>query len=79
MAADVQNGIPAGQLTRAVWRRSSHSGKEGNCVELTHLSGDTTAVRDSKAPHGPTLVCPAAGMAALVLAARGGDLDGDRA
>ena len=31
------------------WRKSSHSGDWGNCVEIAALA-DGTAVRDSKAP-----------------------------
>lgn len=39
-------------LSRAAWRKSSHSGGNGGeCVELTHLG----AVRDSKNPSGPAL------------------------
>lgn len=34
------------------WRSSSHSGSDGNCVQVR---GDLTAVRDSKDPSGPIL------------------------
>ncbi|SFT38623.1 protein of unknown function [Actinopolyspora lacussalsi subsp. righensis] len=37
------------------WRRSSYSGGNGNCVEVTTLSG-AIAVRDSKAPNAGVLV-----------------------
>jgi hypothetical protein len=30
------------------WRKSSHSGTDGNCVEVR---GDLAALRDSKSPH----------------------------
>ena len=33
------------------WRKSSYS-RDLNCVEVA-LSSDTTAIRDSKDPHGP--------------------------
>ncbi|MCI4064707.1 DUF397 domain-containing protein [Micromonospora sp. R77] len=36
------------------WRKSSHSGDEGACVEMAVLPG-AVAVRDSKDPAGPTL------------------------
>jgi hypothetical protein len=39
-------------MTEMRWRKSSHSGEEGNCVELAHTPG---AVRDSKNPAGPVL------------------------
>lgn len=34
------------------WRKSSYSGQEGACIELSHTL-DT--IRDSKNPAGPTL------------------------
>lgn len=44
-------------LSRCVWRKSSWSGSESNCVEVAS-SGALTAVRDSKNPSGPTLAFP---------------------
>jgi hypothetical protein len=40
--------------SRAVWRKSAHSGGNGGCVELTRLDR-VNGVRDSKDPHGPAL------------------------
>lgn len=40
----------------AVWRRSSHSGTSGNCVEVSDRSSRTVAVRDSKNPDRDCLV-----------------------
>jgi Domain of unknown function (DUF397) len=41
-------------LSRAQWRKSSHSGSNGNCVEVaTPL--DAVAVRDTKDREGPVL------------------------
>jgi hypothetical protein len=42
-------------LSRADWRRSSHSGSNGNCVEAAS-GGQVIAVRDSKDPAGPALM-----------------------
>ncbi|RJL22805.1 DUF397 domain-containing protein [Bailinhaonella thermotolerans] len=34
-----------------VWRKSSHSGQEGDCVEVA-ATGGHVLIRDSKAPDG---------------------------
>lgn len=50
-------------LALARWRKSSHSGDEGACVEMAVVPG-TVAVRDSKDPAGPALLfAPAAWVA----------------
>ncbi|GAA2438664.1 DUF397 domain-containing protein [Actinomadura vinacea] len=46
---------PSDDLTRARWRKSSHSGSGDQCVEVAALNGDRRAVRDSQDPHGPAL------------------------
>jgi hypothetical protein len=40
----------------APWRKSSHSGDQGECVEIAALDTGAFGVRDSKNPGGPTLV-----------------------
>ncbi|MCX4747191.1 DUF397 domain-containing protein [Kitasatospora sp. NBC_01287] len=37
------------------WRKSSHSGGNGACVEVAVPAPATVAVRDSKDPSGPQL------------------------
>lgn len=41
-------------LGGAQWRKSSYSDGQANCVEVTAAA--LVAVRDSKAPDGPSLV-----------------------
>ncbi|SDM17598.1 DUF397 domain-containing protein [Allokutzneria albata] len=36
------------------WRKSSYTGNDNNCVELS-LTEFETAIRDSKQPNGPVL------------------------
>lgn len=40
-----------------VWRKSSFSANGGDCVEVA-AGSESAAVRDSKAPAGPTLAFP---------------------
>jgi Domain of unknown function (DUF397) len=40
----------------AVWRKSSYSGTQGNCVEVTTNLPGVVAVRDSKRPGASALV-----------------------
>lgn len=57
------------------WRRSSRTDNgNGNCVELAVL-GAGTAIRDSKDPHGGTLLLPHPGFNALRAATKAGHLD----
>jgi hypothetical protein len=67
MAVDhIRGGMPAALLDGAVWRKSSFSGAIGNCVEMANLPSGRVAVRDSKNPGGPALVCAGRGLTALV-------------
>ena len=45
-------------LSGALWRKSSYSNGQANCVEVTAVTGGRTfvAVRDSKAPDAPSLI-----------------------
>ncbi|MDT0453279.1 DUF397 domain-containing protein [Streptomyces hesseae] len=38
------------------WRKSSYSGVQSDCIEIADGLPALTPVRDSKNPHGPTLL-----------------------
>lgn len=56
-------------MTSREWRKSTHSGENGNCVEVAHT---LDLVRDSKNPAGPVL---RGDLAALVAALRSGQIN----
>jgi hypothetical protein len=58
-------------LSRAEWRKSSHSNTNG-CVEVA-LVGDGVAVRDSKNPTGPVLLFTGHEWQAFVAGVEGGE------
>lgn len=43
-------------LHGATWQKSSHSGTDGNCVEIARSLHGIVAIRDSKNPGGPKLM-----------------------
>ncbi len=63
------------ELAQAVWRKSTRSGTQGNCVEVAELADGGFAVRDSKSPNGPVLVFTAAEWDAFVAGAKDGEFD----
>ncbi len=63
------------RLQHAAWRKSRHSNPSGNCVEIAALPGGTIAIRNSRHPAGPALLCARADFAAFLASARDGDFD----
>ncbi|GGM82991.1 DUF397 domain-containing protein [Thermopolyspora flexuosa] len=61
-------------LSGAMWRKSSHSGQNGECVEVAALAAGRVAVRDSKNPGGTALVVSAADWAAFISRIKSGAL-----
>lgn len=55
------------------WRKSSFSGYNTNCVEVSGLSGDTIGVRDSKNPRGGILQFTTGEWDAFVAGVRNGE------
>ncbi|MFF4651128.1 DUF397 domain-containing protein [Streptomyces sp. NPDC001380] len=58
-----------------VWRKSSYSGANGQCVEVAVPQVSTVAVRDSKDPGGPSLAFSPEAWSAFVAAVGRGSFD----
>ena len=71
----VHNGVSAGALPGARWRKSARSSAQGNCVELAKLSGAEVAMRNSRHPQGPALIFTAAELDAFLGGVKDGDFD----
>jgi hypothetical protein len=49
--------MPAAELSRAQWRKSSYSANDNACVEVAYLDDGRVAVRDTKDQgQGPILI-----------------------
>ena len=69
------NPAPSADLSAATWRKSTRSSGGGsNCVEVARLPGHI-AIRDSKNPHGPTLIITRTAFRELADALRRGTLN----
>ncbi|WP_327678636.1 DUF397 domain-containing protein [Kitasatospora sp. NBC_00458] len=60
-------------LATVRWRKSTYSQNGGNCVEVAPDFPGLVPVRDSKDPHGPTLLFPADAFASFLTALRSGE------
>ncbi|MFI0718658.1 DUF397 domain-containing protein [Streptomyces sp. NPDC021224] len=65
---------PTTDLSRAAWRKSSHSNgtNPDSCVEVADGFTGVVPVRDSKDPQGPALVFPVGAWAAFVADVKAG-------
>lgn len=64
-----------GDLSAAMWRKSSHSGDAGDCVEVAVASDGGRYVRDSKDRSGQTHYFKAAEWTAFIRGVRDGEFD----
>ncbi|MER6032097.1 DUF397 domain-containing protein [Streptomyces sp. NPDC001851] len=70
-----ENGISAGEIGGAVWRKSRHSNANGNCVEVACLSDGGVAMRNSRFPQGPALIYTREEIAAFFAGVKEGEFD----
>ncbi|MFE4516814.1 DUF397 domain-containing protein [Kitasatospora sp. NPDC056783] len=68
--------VPNSTALTVRWRKSPHSGGNGDCVELA-ASEDIRYVRDSKDPVGPALAFSVAAHSSFIAAAATGAFDFD--
>ncbi|MFF7455975.1 DUF397 domain-containing protein [Kitasatospora sp. NPDC008115] len=59
-----------------IWRKSSYSGAQSDCVEVAVGLSGAVPVRDSKDPGGPALVFAAEAWASFVAGVKGGEFPG---
>lgn len=69
------NGMVSSAIQEVVWQKSTHSNSQGTCVELARLPHGEVAMRNSRFPEGPALVCTRAQIAALLHGVKAGDFD----
>ncbi|MBE3206657.1 DUF397 domain-containing protein [Frankia sp. CH37] len=62
-------------VSLAAWRKSSHSGGNGQCVEVAFLDAGNVAVRDSKNQNGPVLIFTPSEWDAFIGGAKDGEFE----
>ncbi len=75
MGKPIHRSPSAARLPAATWRKSTHSGQIGNCVEAAALDGGDVALRNSRYPSGPALIFSRDEVAAFLAGTKGGEFD----
>jgi Domain of unknown function (DUF397) len=71
--------METGDLSRARWRKSSYSGTNGECVEVTaSLDGEHVLVRNTRDRSGSVLDFTPAEWDAFLAGARDGEFNRDK-
>ena len=71
----IYNGMSAGDLEGAAWRKSQQSNSQGACVEIARIDAEIVAMRNSRDPYGPALICRRNAIVALMDGLRDGEFD----
>ncbi|WP_049655479.1 DUF397 domain-containing protein [Kitasatospora sp. MY 5-36] len=61
------------RVQRAVWRKSTYSNGQGDCIEVADGVAGVVPVRDSKDPHGLALAFTAEAWRSFVAGVQAGD------
>lgn len=70
------HGVTSAEIAMASWYKSSASGYNGNCVEVSHLGDGRVAVRDTKdTASGPALIFTRSEWDAFLAGAKNGEFD----
>lgn len=70
------HGVTSAEIAMASWHKSSASGYNGNCVEVSHLGDGRVAVRDTKdTASGPVLIFTRPEWDAFLAGAKNGEFD----
>lgn len=67
------NSPSAARPAAVTWRKSTHSGQIGNCVEVASLHSGDVAMRNSRYPSGPALIFSRDEIAAFLAGAKAGE------
>jgi hypothetical protein len=62
-------------ISAAIWKKSSFSNGQANCVEVATNLPRVVAVRDSKNPSGPKLIFTPGEWDAFIAGAKGGEFN----